>query len=348
MYMMDKQLIELKGSKGKATALITVLMAFSIMLAPKAYGQGTLAPRDPYVPGTSTSLPGVPSRLGNVPAPGSGPTSLPPPIGMTGPPTLIPSIPAIPATQIGSSFSGVGLPTMLPMSLAPSGLPGGWGQALFPLIPKGPSTPGPARPILQGFGNPAVPTSVQPVGGLPGTGGYYTTIPQIRRLGTNKSTQYELRSRTAFLGGGGNSQDEVTQFGPLAGLGQVYGIPTGTGYNKGPAGSNNDNFNKSIDLGGGMRNKLGTAVISTGKSVQDLNGYNVMYGPNGVGNGNPLTSSYLTTDFGQGARTAFTSVGTPPNRTTDFGFPLRPQTGLNAHPNEPGRLLPQQAVETNF
>jgi hypothetical protein len=348
MYTMDKQLIESKGNNGKIAILFASLIAFSLMLTPKAYAQGTTTLRDPLVPGATNQLPGVPSRLGAIPAPGSGPTSLPPPIGNIGPPTLIPSIPAIPATQIGSSFSGVGLPASLPMALPPSSLPGGWGQALFPLIPKDSSTPGPARPILQGFGNPAVPSSVMPAGGLPGTGGYNTTIPQIRRLGTSKTTQYELRERTAILGGGGNSQDEVTQFGPLAGLGQVYGIPTGTGYNNGPAGTNNDNFNKSIDLGGGMRNKIGNVVISTGKSVQDLNGYNVMYGPNGAGNGNPLTSSYLTTEFGQGARTAFTSAGTVPNRTTDFGFPLMPQNSLNAHPNEPGHLLPQQAVLTNF
>ncbi len=348
MYTMDKQIIKPKSIKGKAMAFFTALISIGLMLAPKAQAQGTLAPRDPYVGGTSSSLPNTPSRLGKIPTPGSGPTSLPPPVGMTGPPTLVPSIPAIPANQIGTSFSGIGLPASLPMSLAPSGLPGGWGQTLFPFIPKQSSTPGAPRPILQGFGNPAVPSSVQPIGGLPGTGGYYTTIPKIRRLGTNKSTQYELRGRTAFLGGGGNSQDGVTQFGPLAGLGTPFGIPTGVGYNKGPAGANNDNFNKSIDLGGGMRNKLGTTAVSTGKAVQDLNGYNVMYGPNGLGNGNPLTSSYLTTEFGQGAKNAFTAVGRVPNRTTDFGFPLRPQTGLNAHPNEPAHTLPQQAVETNF
>jgi hypothetical protein len=335
MYTMYKNLMK---SKGKAI-LFAAFIALSLLQAPKAYSQGAVTLRNPLVSGASSQMPLVPAPRGFAPAPGSGPTSLPPPVGMIGSPTLIPSIPAMPSNNIGSGFSGIGLP-ISPATALP---PGVWGPLLTPFIPNSPSTPGVARPMLQGFSNPAAASVVQPTGGYAGTGGYYSTIPKIRRLGTNKSVQYERRGRYSVFGGGGNAQDGVTQFGPLAGFGLINGVPTGPGYNKGPAGSNSDNFNKSIDLGGGMRTKVGGQVLSTGKTVQDLNGYNVLYN-----NGVPGLGAHLSTEFGQGARTAYSSVGRIPNRSTDFGFPLRPQTGLNAHPNEPGRFLPQQAVLTNF
>lgn len=364
MYTKQKQIA--LPNKSRAAMLLAAVSALSVMLTPKAFAQGFSTVWDPLTPRASAQMPMVPAPNGAIPPIGSGATPLPPPVGMVGPPTLIPSIPSIPANQIGSSFSGVGLPTALPMSLAPSSLPGGWAQSLFPFIPQQNSTPGPARTMLQNNNtspNPAMMSAVMPVGGLPGTGGYYSTIPKLRRtqglpaLGTNGSYQYELRSRYALLGGGGNSQDIVTQFGPLAGLGQVNGIPTGVGYNKGIAGSNNDLFNKSIDLGGGMRMKMGNAKLSTGKTVQDLNGLSALYTSSAgstvpVGGTNigyaGLASSYVTTDYGQGARVAFPSAGQGINRTTDFGFHLMPQTAFNAHPNEPGHLAPQQAVLTNY
>ena len=191
--------------------------------------------------------------------------------------------------------------------------------------------------------NPAEYSKVQYTGGYPGTGGYYTTIPKIRRLGTQETAQYERRGAYSYLGGGGNSQDEVTLTGPLAGYGLPNGVPTGVGYNKGPAGSNNDLFNKSIDLGGGMRQKFGTQVISNGKTVQDLNGLNVFYG-----NSVPSLGATRSTEFGQGAPLAYTSVGRNYSLTTDFGFPLTPQCPANSPPAEPNHTIPQTGVLTNF
>ena len=340
MYTTKTMLIEFKGYKNKSLILLSALLASSVLLSSKAYSQGTTTLTNPLVPGAYSQMPLVPAPLGRPPAPGNnGSTPLPPPVGMTGAPTGIPSIPAIPSNQLGSSFSGLNFPATNPL-----GLPPGVANLIYaPLVPSSPSVTGAALPSINGFGNPAQSTLLQPTGGYAGTGGYYSTIPKIRRLGTNKTTQYELRGRTAVLGGGGNSQDEVTQFGPLAGYGVVNGVPTGGGYNNGPAGSNNANRVSSMDLGGGMRTRLGGAVLSTGKTVQDLNGYNVLYG-----NATPTLGAHLSTDFGQGASTAFSSVGRTPSYTTDFGFPLRPQTSLNAHPNEPGRIGVTSGVLTNF
>ncbi len=339
MYTLHKQVIESKTKK--SAALCTALLALSMLHMPEAYSQGAVTLRNPLVPGASSQMPGVPAPTGFAPPPGCGPTPYPVTPGMIGPPTLIPSIPAIPSNNIGSVFSGIGLP-ISPATALP---PGVWGPLLTPFIPNSPSTPGvnPAPYGLKGFANPAAATQVQPIGGLPGTGGYYSTIPKIRQINTQKTAQYERRSHISFLGGGGNSQDEITQFGPLAGFGVINGVPTGPGYNKGPAGSNSDNFNKSIDLGGGMRTKVGGQVLSTGKSVQDLNGYNVLYG-----NATPSLGANLSTEYGQGAPLAYRTVGRGYTRSTDFGCPLRPQSGLNAHPNEPLHTLPQKAIETNF
>jgi len=197
--------------------------------------------------------------------------------------------------------------------------------------------------MLQGFGNPSQQAFIQPQGGYAGTGGYYTTIPQIRRLGTSKTSQWGRRGRVSFLGGGGNGQDIITQFGPLAGFGIINGVPTGPGYNKGPAGSNNDNYNKSIDLGGGMRTKIGGAICSTGKTIQDQNGLNVLRNNPTVG-----LSNHQSTEFGQGAARAFSSVGTIPNRTTDFGFPYRQFSAANVGGQKTGQLLAPRGVITNF
>ncbi len=352
--MYTNQITEFKSKK--SIPLFAALVAFSLLHMPAAYGQVATTLRDPLVHGASSGLPGVPAPMGFATAPGSGPIPLPTTPGMIGPPTLIPSIPAMPSNQIGSGFSGIGLP-ISPATALP---PGTWGPLLSPFIPNSPSTPGvnPAPYGLKGLNNPAIPSQVMPGGGgvgggLPGTGGYYTTVPQVRRLGTQKSAQYELRGRRSMLGGGGYGgvsgnglrgvQDEITQTGPLSGFGLINGIPTGVGYNKGIAGTNIDNYNKSIDLGGGMRTRVGGVVLPLGKTIQDNNGYNVLYG-----NATPSLGASLSTEYGQGAPLAYTTAGRGYNRTTDFGFPLTPQMGLNAHPNEPLHTLPQNAIETNF
>ena len=315
------------------------LAAFSLFYAQQAFAQVASTLHNPLVPGASSQMPLLPAPTGNLPPPGSGliPGRVTP--GMLGAPSLIPSIPAIPSNSINSSFTGIGLPISPSIALPP----GTWGPLLTPFIPPPSSTPGPAPGMLKGYGNPAELNQVQPAGGLPGTGGYYTTIPKIRRLGTQETAQYERRGRYSVLGGGGNGQDEVTLTGPLAGYGLPNGVPTGVGYNRGPAGSNIDNFNKSIDLGGGMRQKFGTQVISNGKSVQDLNGLNVLYG-----NGVYSLGATRSTEFGQGAALANTSIGRNYSLSTDFGFPLTPQCPNNSPPAEPNHTIPQTAVLTNY
>jgi hypothetical protein len=321
--------------------ILVTIAVLSVFCAQQAFAQVATTLHDPLVPGAECYPPLIPVPPGRLPPPGSGliPGRVTP--GMIGPPTLEPWIPAIPSNSIDSSFTGIGLPISPPIALPP----GVWGPLLTPFIPPSSSTPGPAPGMLKNINsvNPAELTHVLPAGGLPGTGGYYTTIPKIRRLGTQKTAQYERRGAWSILGGGGNSQDEVTETGPLAGYGLPNGVPTGAGYNKGPAGSNIDNYLKSIDLGGGMRQKFGTVVLSNGKTVQDLNGLNVLYG-----NGVPSLGATRSTEFGQGAPLAFTSVGRNYSLTTDFGFPLTPQCPANDPPAEPNHSIPQTAVETNF
>jgi len=324
----------------KVNKISATIAALSLFYAQQAYGQAFSTLHDPLVPGASSEMPLLPAPHGHLPPPGSGliPGRVTP--GMIGPPTLIPSIPAIPSNSINSSFTGIGLPISPSVALPP----GVWGPLLTPFIPPPCSTPGPAPGMLKGYGNPAELTHVQPCGGLPGTGGYYSTIPNIRRLGTQETAQYERRGRYSILGGGGNGQDEVTETGSLAGYGIPNGVPTGVGYHRGPAGSNIDNYNKSIDLGGGMRQRLGSlGVVSNGKSVQDLNGLNVLYG-----NGLYSLDATRSTEFGQGAPLAFSSVGRNYSLSTDFGFPLTPQCPNNSPPAEPNHTYPQTAVETNF
>lgn len=339
MYTMHKQPIEFKSKRNKAAILLTALAALSFLPIEKAYGQAAVTLRNPLVPGASSQMPGVVAPRGFAPPIGHGPTSLPPPVGMVGPPTLPGSILGLPANIIGRGASGI---PGIPISPATALPPGVCGPLLTPFIPNVPSVPGAPRTMLQGFGNPAQMSGVLPQGGLPGTGGYYTSINQIRRPGAITS-QWSRRGRVSFLGGGGNSMDEITQFGPLAGFGLINGVPTGVGYNKGPAGSNNSNFNKSLDLGGGYRGRFGNTVISTGKTVQDNNGLSVLRN-----NGTPSLGSHQSTDFAQGAARAFSSSGIVPHRTTDFGFPYRQQTGANSSPQKTGQTLPPKAVITNF
>lgn len=320
---------------------ISAITALSLFCAQQAFAQVATDLHDPLVPGAGCYPPLIPVGHGRLPAPGSGLVPAPVTRGMIGPPTSVPSIPAIPSNSIDSSFTGIGLPISPSIALPP----GTWGPLLTPFIPPSPSTPGPAPGMLKNINsvNPAEYGQTQYTGGYAGTGGYYTTIPKIRRLGTQETAQYERRGRYSVLGGGGNGQDEVTLTGPLAGYGIPNGVPTGVGYNKGPAGSNIDNYNKSIDLGGGMRQKFGTQVISNGKTVQDLNGLNVLYG-----NSVYSLGATRSTEFGQGAPLAYTSVGRNYSLTTDFGFPLTPQCPANSPPAEPNHTIPQTGVLTNY
>jgi hypothetical protein len=320
--------------------LIITIIAAGLFSAQQAFGQATTL-HNPLIPGASSQMPLIPAPTGALPPPGSGLTPARVTPGMTGTPTLLPSIPAIPSNNIDQSFSGIGLPISPAVALPP----GTWGPLLTPFLPPSPSTPGPAPGMLKNINstNPAELSAVQPAGGYPGTGGYYTTIPKIRRVGTQETAQYERRGHYSVLGGGGNSQDEVTLAGPLAGFGVPNGVPTGVNYNNGAAGSNIDNYNKSIDLGGGMRQKFGNVVLSNGKSVQDLNGLNALYG-----NSIPSLGATRATEFGQGAPLAYTSVGRNYSLSTDFGFPLTPQCPANSPLAEPNHSIPQTGVLTNF
>src|SRR5262249_28954410 len=162
-----------------------------------------------------------------------------------------PWVPAVPSNSMGCEGT-TGIP--LPVSPAIALPPGVLGPALTPIIPHPMSTEGAEPPYLYVDGDnptglvmPSEIVQVNPGGGLPGTGGYHTTIPKVRR-GGQETVQWEQRGLFSTLGGGGNSQDEVTELGPLAGLGVPFGVPTGFGYNKGPAGSNNDLRLSSLDL----------------------------------------------------------------------------------------------------
>lgn len=333
--------------KAKFTLLITAALTVSLLQTKQAIGQPATSVRDPYVPGTTVSAPFFPAPIGAPPAYGSGPTPVGVTPGMGGlPPSLVPSIVGYPSNDIDLQNTGLSLP-ISPAFAAP---PGAVLPLLAPLMPNSPSTPGPNLGMLRGEGNdpvtsnPAQLLSNTATGQYPGTGGYATTINKIPRTGTQHSYEYEYRETNPILGGGGTSQDEVTQFGPLAGWGVPYGVPTGPGYNVGPAGTNNDNYNYSLDLGGGMQSKIGGTIISSGQSVQDY-GLNVLYG-----NGNPLVNSAnnYSTEFGQGLPVAETAVGQTYNSSTDFGFPLTPRPAGDHNPLEPNAGLPQQVVETNF
>jgi hypothetical protein len=202
-------------------------------------------------------------------------------------------------------------------------------------------------PYLQSPGapfNPAEDVLVPLDGKLPGTGGYYTTIPKIRRPG-QKVDEFAYKELPSILGGGGPNQDEVTETGPLAGWGIPYGIPTGVGYNNGPAGSNNDLYQSSVDLGGGPRMKLLTPgaagfgdIISTDTTIQDYGSNVFRHTPIG-----PLTAQQ-STDFGQG----WHGSGIFTNKTTDFGYPFHPWSGANIGVDDKGQALIPTAVETNF
>jgi hypothetical protein len=314
-------------------AVVTVLGA---ALAPAAFSQVTTTLRDPLIPGGQSSLPFVPPPNQPPPAFGDGPTPLPVNPGMGGPPTLLPWVPNVPSYNIDRSNSGIGLP-FSPSIATP---PGVLGPLLTPFVPNAPSTPGPDPGSLtspQGFINPAQELGVNPGGGLAGTGGYNTTINKIRR-GGQQTHQFEERGFNSVLGGGGNSQDEVTQFGPLAGFGVPYGVPTGNAYNNGVAGSNNDNRNSALDMGGGQRFEVGGIVIPMGQTLQD-SGISATRG-NGIG----ALAAQQSTEFGQG----FRRNGVFSNVSTDYGFPYQQFAPGNVGYQKTGQLINPNAVETNF
>ncbi len=284
--------------------------------------------RTPLIDGAQTTPPFVCPAEGQPPAVGNGPTPGPVIPGHTGPPTLLPWIPAIPANQIDNGTSGIPLPVAPPVETPPGVL----GPLLTPFIPAPPSTPGADPGSLTappGFINPAEEININPGGGIPGEGGFYTTIPTVRR-GGQETHQYELRGRNSSLipGLGDGSQDQVTRLGPWAGWGVPFGVPTGNGLR-----------NSSIDLGGGQRFQVGGGcIIPTGSSIQE-------YGLN------PLRDSVIgglqaqqSFEFGQGWR----NIPLYSSKTTDFGFPYAQFDPANVNPQKQDQLLLPTAIITNF
>jgi len=321
-------------------AAMAALVASSA-LTQVAFAQGISTLRTPIVPGAQQTMPIIPAAEGPPPPPGCGPTPWGVVPGMPGSPGFEPWVPAVPSNSMGCEGT-TGIP--LPISPAIALPPGVLGPALTPIIPHPMSTEGAAPPYLfVGGDNPTgQPIAEQDVavnqgGGLPGTGGYNTTITKIRRAGQTTS-QWEQRGLYSTLGGGGNSQDEVTLLGPLAGLGVPFGVPSGFGYNKGPAGNNNDLRLSAIDLGGGMRTSIGGTKISTGSSLQD---YGISYLRN-----NNITglTAHQSTEFGQGRH----REPCPTNQTHDFGCRYHQADPANVGYQKTGQLLNPHAVETNF
>jgi hypothetical protein len=284
--------------------------------------------RDPLINGATSTSPLGRAPNGQPPAIGDGASPIGTNPGMPGPGTLLPWVPAIPANDIDHGFSGISL-GMTPAVETPPGI---LGPLLTPIIPHSPSTPGrdPGNllPAPDGFINPAANEAINPDGGIPGTGGFCTTIPTERR-GGQETTQWELRGRNSVLGGlgGDGSQDEVTRLGPVAGFGVPFGVPTGNGLR-----------NSSIDLGGGQRFKAGGSKISTGSSVQD-------YGLSGM-RFNPLAPlrARQSYEFGQGMR----KIPMYSSKTTDFGLPYSQFSPGNESPQKRAQQLLPKAVITNF
>lgn len=316
-------------------------VALGCVLNQSAFAQGTTTLRNPLIPGAESTAPGIPADPGQPPAIGDGPTPVGVTPGMGGPSTLLPWVPAIPANQIDMGSSGINLPVGPPVETPPGIL----GPSLTGIIPAPPSTPGADPGMLQvppfaDTFNPAIQTGIDNGGGLPGTGGYGTSIPQQRR-GGQQTHQWELRGLhqnfAAGSGAKGSIQDEVARTGPLAGFGLPFGVPTGNGFDRGTqAGS--ELRNSSIDLGGGQRLKIGGTKISTGSSVQD-------YGLSATrNNGIAALTAQQATEFGQGWR----RIPLYSSRTTDFGFPYTQFSPANETQQKTGQLLPPKGVETNF
>lgn len=290
-------------------------------------GVPALGLKNPLVNGASMGLPFVPAPEGDPPAPGDGPTAAPVVPGHSGPPTLTPWVPAVPVSNIGGGNSGIPIP-FTPAIQTP---PGVLGPLLTPFVPGPPSTPGADPGSLQappGYVNPAAQTSINPDGGIPGQGGYCTTIPTMRR-GGQSTRQYSLRGRNSALGGlgGDGSQDQVSLLGPMAGYGVPFGVATGNGMR-----------NSSIDLGGGQRFSIGGQTISTATSVQDYGNSAMRY------NGIPALSGNQSTEFGQGMH----RLPVYSSKTTDFGFPYTQFSPANVPNQKRNQLLLPKAVVTNF
>lgn len=318
--------------------IATLALTFSIAASQAAFAQQASsgcslagAPafglRTPLVNGSSFGLPFVPAPEGQPPAFGDGATPAPVLPGHGGPPTLLPWVPTIPSNQIDQGSSGI----PIPFSPAIASPPGVLGPSLTPFIPAPPSTPGFDPGSLTapyGSFNPSQQTSILPEGGIPGTGGYCTTIPTVRR-GGQETRQYELRGRNSSLGGipDDGSQDQVELLGPMAGYGVPFGVATGNGMR-----------NSSIDLGGGQRFSMGGNTISTGSSLQDYGTSAMRY------NGIPALNGRQSTEFGQGMR----RVPIYSNKTSDFGFPYSQFSPANVNGQKRGQLLLPTAVITNF
>lgn len=283
--------------------------------------------RTPLINGASSQVPFVGAPEGQPPAVGDGMTPAGVVPGHTGAPTLLPWIPSIPANQIDQSSSGIPLPVSPAVEMPPGVL----GPMLTPFIPAPPSTPGVDPGSLTapvGSFNPAQELNIIPTGGIPGTGGYCTTIPTVRR-GGQSTRQYELRGFNSSLGGAPDdgSMDQVELLGPMSGWGLPFGVPTGQGLR-----------NNSLDLGGGQRFNAGGNTISTGSSVQDY-GLSSMR-QNGIG----ALNGRQATEFGQGWR----RIPQYSNKTTDFGFPYAQYSPANITPQKTGQHLLPTAVITNF
>jgi hypothetical protein len=248
--------------------------------------------------------------------------------GHTGPTTLLPWVPAIPSNQIDQGSSGIPIPFTPAVEMPPGVL----GPLLTPVIPTSPSTPGADPGNLQSPGqgsfNPARNVNINPSGGIPGRGGYCTTIPTQRR-GGQETHQWSLRGRNSSLGGFADdgSQDQVELLGPMAGWGVPFGVSTGNGLR-----------NSSLDLGGGQRFAAGGNTISTGSTVQDYGLSSMRH------NGIDALSGRQSTEFGQGWR----RTGHYTSRTSDFGFPYAQFSPANVNPHKQDHLMLPKAVITNF
>ncbi|MBI4533779.1 MAG: hypothetical protein HY711_07505 [Candidatus Melainabacteria bacterium] len=302
-----------------------VITAFGIGLTANAQSSSTL--HNPLIPGAVSSPPFVPPPEGQPPAPGDGPTSAPVIPGHTTPYTLLPWVPNIPSNQIDTPNSGIPLPVSPPIETPPGVL----GPMLTPFVPGPPSTPGADPGSLtapMGSFNPSAEVNIYPQGGIPGEGGYNTTIPTMRR-GGQETHQWELRGRNSSLmpGFGDGSQDQVTRLGPWAGWGVPFGVPTGDGLR-----------NSSIDLGGGQRFEVGDTTIPTGSTVLD-------YGLSSTRNHwIDALNAQQSTEFGQGWR----RIPMYSSKTTDFGFPYAQFNPANVNVQKQDQLMLPTAIITNF
>ncbi len=285
--------------------------------------------RTPLIYGQPTGAPFSCPPHGLPPAIGDGPTSMPVTGGMSGSPVdLLPWVPSIPANQIDNRTSGI----PLPVNPAITSPPGVLGPLLTPVIPHSPSTPGydPGSMLAPiGSFNPALETNINPMGGIPGTGGFYTNTPTMRR-GGQETRQYGYRGRNSVLAGGSTdgAQDNIERMGPWGGFGAVTGVPTGDGWR-----------HSSIDLGGGQRYQAGgNCIIPTGSSVQDFGNSSTRY------NSTMGLTAHQSTEFGQGMR----RIPQYSSKTSDFGFPYTQFNPSNVGGQKRDHLINPTAIITNF